>query len=346
MSWPLRRRKDWDLLGPVSRENMTTRTFLHSKLLAAFAVSLAGPTAVLAQTSTGNTLPKQALSGDRIESLVVLGVDNGASGGAYSFRGDTPYNINVSKLGGSGDIGDPRPLGVGGLAWNPTVGGNIGQIDGHNDTSETPGPLAIDASMKGIEFGGGVRLWFNDRFSAQLKVSGMYSRTDVTAAGFPSDAPPTPAQTPASSAMSWSFDTWSVVPSADLKYYWHFPGADLFLRSTFTYFHTESFNASSPVIDISGDSETWENRLDLDIPLSAHLFGRQLHTGGHIDQTGLYGGVREGMNTDHLYTVNGRLVVDMTESYPWLTWLGVGVSYIWSGNVSGWSVGIDARLKL
>ncbi len=54
----------------------------------------------------------------------------------------------------------------------------------------------------------------------------------------------------------------------------------------------------------------------------------------------------EGMNTDHLYTVNGRLVVDMTESYPWLTWLGVGVSYIWSGNVSGWSVGIDARLKL
>jgi hypothetical protein len=345
-SSPLRCRNDGNPLGQVVRENMLIRKFLHSRFPIAFTASLAGITGVFAQASNAVPSANLALGGDRIESLVVLGVDNAASGGLYSFRNSTPFDLKVSKLGGSGDIGDPRPLGVGGLTWNPTVGGNIGGIEGENNASHAQGPLAFSASMRGVEFGGGVRIWFNDRFSTALNVSGIYSRAEGSFAGFTSAAQPAPVPLPATGAFDWSLDTWSVAPGADLKYYWRFSRAELFFRSTFTYFHTESFNASSPLINLSGDSETWENRLDLDIPLGKYLFGRELHTGGHIDHTGLFGSVRDGLNTNHLYMVNGRLVVDMTESYPWLTWLGVGLTYTWSGNLSGWSVGIDARLKL
>jgi hypothetical protein len=42
---------------------------------------------------------------------------------------------------------------------------------------------------------------------------------------------------------------------------------------------------------------------------------------------------------------NGRLVFDFGGQTLKLHWLGLGASYIWGHNFSGWSAGIDLRFQ-
>jgi len=38
-------------------------------------------------------------------------------------------------------------------------------------------------------------------------------------------------------------------------------------------------------------------------------------------------------------------VVDLLGVLWKVEWIGIGGSYFWAGNLSGWSVGVDIRLK-
>jgi hypothetical protein len=289
---------------------------------------------------------KLSLAANHIESLIILGGDYGVSGGAYAFRGNSHLNLSVDKAGGSGDVGDPKPLGDTGLKWNPYFGGNIGYLS--SSQNEVPAPLSgntFDVSTAGGELGGGARFWFSDRFSMATGVSAIYARTRQT---FAANTEAGKAYLPAlqqAGWVDWRLDTWTAIPSLDAKYLWSAGRTNFYWQSIFSYYHTESFNNSS-VVDINGNSQTWKNTLDIDIPLGWMLFGHELHTGGHVDQMQLFGNFRDGLDTDHLYTVNGRLVFDMLNTIKFVYWLGLGASYTWSGNLSGWSVGISMRLKL
>jgi hypothetical protein len=131
----------------------------------------------------------------------------------------------------------------------------------------------------------------------------------------------------------------------EMMYEWNRGRALYYVKSNYSYFHTESFNNSSAV-NVDGNSQTWKNTFDADIPIGWMLFGRELRTGGHLDETSLFGNFRTGLDTSHLYTVNGRLVLDTLSTLKMVYWMGLGVSYTWSGNLSGWSVGLSMRLKL
>jgi hypothetical protein len=111
--------------------------------------------------------------------------------------------------------------------------------------------------------------------------------------------------------VDWEIDTWSVVPGAEFNYEWTWKRSVFEFGSRYNFFHTESFNSSSPLVSVKGDSHTWENKLDVDVPLGWKVFGRELHTGGFVSRTALFGGVADGLNADHLYTLNGRVVVDL-----------------------------------
>ena len=64
-------------------------------------------------------------SGNHIEALTILGGDFGLSDGSFKSTGDgmfrrTEYSdtqLDVTKIGGAGDVGDPRPLGSSGIGW-------------------------------------------------------------------------------------------------------------------------------------------------------------------------------------------------------------------------------------
>ena len=70
--------------------------------------------------------------GSRVEAAVVLSGDYGLSGASFSQASTgterRSVDANVSKFGGAGDIGDPRPLGNFPIDWQPRLQGSMGYL--------------------------------------------------------------------------------------------------------------------------------------------------------------------------------------------------------------------------
>ena len=287
----------------------------------------------------------QQVIGNRVEAVTILGGDSGAAGGFYTFRGGNVASLDIAKLGGVGDVAAPRPWGTSGWKWAPVLQGNLGRISAENDFAS--GYLAGNKSVYDVfaaQAGGGARLYFTDAFSLAAAVSGIYGRTEneFRAQNAVGDTVKAAAS---GTYVDWQIDTWSVVPSLELRYTWRWRDTALEFSSRGTFFHTESFASSSPVVSVNGDSHTWENKLDVDVPLGWQLFGRDLHTGGFIARTDLGGNAAAGLNENHFYTVNGRLVVDLLGRVWQVQWLGLGASRFVGEHFNGWTAGLDVRFK-
>jgi hypothetical protein len=307
-------------------------------VLAALLLLLAAPAAP-AQLSP-NAL--KGVVGNRIEAATILGGDFGMTGATYT-RG-SKHDLTMSKFGGSGDVGDPMPLGGLPIGWQPRLQGSMGYLDAKN--TFTSGPLDGDTSKYhsfSIEFGGGARFWFNDQLSIAPTFMGMYGHTenDYTArSAFWSTNSFKDAQK--AGAVDWTVDTWTLRPAMNIQYLYTWHRTIFTLSSDFVYFHTQSFSSSSSLINIDGDSETWQNKIDIDIPLGKELFGHELRTGGYFSRMELYDGIKNGLGTDHLYEAHGRVVLDFLGELWKVQWIGLGGSYLWgNNNASGFSVGAD-----
>jgi hypothetical protein len=146
--------------------------------------------------------------------------------------------------------------------------------------------------------------------------------------------------------VDWTVDTWSIVPALDLRYDWHWGRTAFEFRSRYDFFHTESFHSSSPVVSVNGDSQTWENKLDVDVPLGWQILGGELHTGGFFSRTELFGQASQALSAGSFYTVNGRFVLNPLGKLWKVQWVGFGASYFWGGDFNGWSAGLDLSFKL
>jgi hypothetical protein len=282
--------------------------------------------------------------GNRVEATAVLGGDYGATGGTFKYDNHNA-EFNLSKFGGGGDQGDPRPIGDSGLAWQPRIQGSLGYLAARVNP-QTPDQFTDVSRINtfAIEFGGGIRFWFGDHLSLCPTIMGMYgnSKNSYTAnnpftignwialqnAGF----------------INWYANTWSAIPAGDAQWVQTFGRTIFTLNSTYTYYHTESFN-SSPTIDINGNSQTWKNKLDVDIPLGKELLGHELRTGGYFSRTEFFGGIQDGLNADHQYEIHGRLVLDFLGELWKVQWIGIGASYLWSNTYNGYSFGADIAFR-
>jgi hypothetical protein len=288
----------------------------------------------------------QQTVGDRIEALTILGGDHGIGGGVYSFRGNAEADVSVTKIGAGGIVGPRRPLGIWEMHWAPVMEGNIGWASTVNDLSG--GPLAgneLDFNTFAFQLGGGGRFYFTTNLSLSLSVAGIYGHTQNeflagNQAGIDFENSPLGQE-----LVNWKVDTWSVVPAAGLRYTWNWHRTVFEFDSRFRYFYTESFQSTSSLIGVAGDSQTWENRLDVDVPTGWKPFGREFHTGGYFSRTDLFGDISRGMNEDYIYKMNGRAVLDFTGVLWKVRWLGVGGSYFWGRDFNGWAAGIDIRLR-
>lgn len=304
-----------------------------------------------ASTFAQPVVPPQAIRqfedviGNRVEAVTILGGDYGAAGGIYTFRGGDVANVSLGKTGGGGDIAAPRPLGESGLKWAPVLQGNLGHISAMNEfhTGYLRGNKSV-YDVLAAQGGGGARFYFTDHLSLAPAISGIYGHTENefkprNAVG---DAVKAAA---AGTYVDWKLETWSVAPSLDLGYEWWWRRTAFEFSSRYNFFHTESFDSSSPVVSVNGDSHTWENKLDADVPLGLKVFGRELHTGGFLARTELFGAAAQGLNADHVYTVNGRFVVDLPGKVWKVRWLGLGASYLFGDHFGGWTAGVDLRFQ-
>jgi hypothetical protein len=284
---------------------------------------------------------------DRIEALTILGGDYLLGGGHFQSTGHVPsdLDIGISKFGGSGEFGDLQQLGDLDIAWRPRLQGNMGTVDFKNQFTAPllHGDLSETKSF-GVQFGGGARFWMTDNFSVAPTFMGMYGHTtnDYTAkSAFMTANLSKAAQ---AGLIDWSADTWTVRPALNVQYVYTWGRTLLTLSSDPTYMHTESFRSSNSNLDVGGDSETWDNKIDVDVPLGKMLFGHELRTGGYFERNELYGDVKKGLNTGYINEIHGRLVLDYLNQL-WLTqWIGLGGSYYWGSNFTGWSAGVDFML--
>jgi hypothetical protein len=287
--------------------------------------------------------------GNRVEAATILGGDYGIGGGSYfSSGGDNHVNINVTKFGGSGDVGAPQPLGNLGIGWQPRLQGSMGYLTAKNNFQS--GLLDGDTSEYktfAIQFGGGARFWFDDHFSIAPTVMGMYGHTEntYTARSAFALAPGNLAEAKQLGLIDWNVDTWTIRPSLNLQYEYTWHRTIFTLSSEPTYFYTESFRSSSPNLNISGDSEAWVNKIDVDVPLGVELFGHELRTGGYFSRTDLFGDLQDGLNTSSVYEAHGRLVLDFLGELWKVKWIGLGGSYLWGDNIHGWSIGADVAFR-
>jgi hypothetical protein len=290
---------------------------------------------------------------DRIEALTLLGGDYGLSDGTFRSRGQmepvassAEVKYDEAKFGGSGDVGDPQPLGDLGISWQPRLQGNMGYLDSKYEYGS--GLLAGDTSKvttSAIEFGGGARFWFGDSFSVAPTLMGLYGHSSDS---YEVHSPYMTANVvPATQLglVDWSINTWTVRPALNIAYLIRLGRNTVTLSSDPTYFHTEGFGASNSNVKISGNSGSIDDKIDLDMPLGIQLFGHELHTGGYLSRTELLGDLKDGLGVAHVNEVHGRLVLDVLHQLWKVQWIGIGASYLDGTNISGWAVGADVAFR-
>jgi hypothetical protein len=284
--------------------------------------------------------------GSRVEALTILGGDFGLAGGSYRFTGTSDVEMDVSKFGGSGDVGDPRKLGNSSIAWQPTLQGSMGYVDASSNAHS--GPLrggTNEFRTFAIQFGAGARFWFNDHLSVAPTLMGMYGRTSSEFTATSASIHAILVQAAREGLIDWNEDTWTLRPAVNIQYLINWDRTIITLSSDPTFFHTESFTSSDSKNIVNGNSGSLADKIDVDIPLGKYLVRRELRTGGFLSRTELFGDLEDGLGTQHVYEIHGRLVLDVLHQLWKAQWIGIGGSYLWGGNFNGWTLGADVAFR-
>lgn len=313
-----------------------------------------GPDVARAQIGAEQTQQLRNSIGNRIEALTILGGDFGLSDGSLKSTGSgmfrpneyTDTHLDVTKLGGAGDIGDPRPLGDLGIGWQPRLQGNMGYLE---STNHIHGDL-LDGDIStfrdfAIQFGGGARFWFTQSLSVAPTLMAMYGHTSNSYLPVSAFMRSNLSRDTQLGLVDWKVDTWALRPALNVQYLLRWDRLIVTLSSDATYFHTQSFHASNQGVEVDGGSGSWSNKIDFDVPLRVQLDGHELRTGGYFSRTELFGDLKEGLNVQHINEVHGRLVLDFLNQLWKVQWLGIGGSYLWGTNIRGWTLGADVAFR-
>lgn len=290
--------------------------------------------------------------GARVDALTILGGDFGFSDGTFHSLvpdGNGPrssLDMNVSKFGGAGDIGDPVQLGNFDIGWQPRLQGSAGYLQS-TERLATP-LLSGDTSTMhatSIEFGGGARFWLNDRFSFSPTVMLMYGHTTES---YQAQSFYGLHNLPALQNLGlidWSIETLSLRPGLNLQYIQPIGRSLVTLSTEGAAFLTRSLSGKATDINVAGNSGYLQYKLDLDIPTGVAIAGHELRTGGYITHTELFGELEDGLGVQDLNEVHGRFVLDFLNQLGKVQWIGLGASYVWGPSFHGWTVGADVAFK-
>jgi hypothetical protein len=285
-----------------------------------------------------------SLIGARVETMTILGTQQGASGGTYlSDVNDTA--VDVVKLTGRGDVGDPKPIGDSGVGWNLLFEGGIGYATFQNRFRENQ--LAGNESeitTFGMSLGAGVRFTFLEHLSLAPSFGVIYSHTsnEFTAK---TDVGRAVLDQFDEVLVNWDADLITLVPAIEGRYRQRFGAFTIELTSVFKYFETKRIRRSTDALSFEDNAQWWRNELDVDYRLPLYAFGRQFRTGVYFARSELWGGLEEALRSDYLYDTGARFVIDLLGVLWKVEWLGVGGGYFWGEGFSGWTIGADVRMK-
>ena len=281
---------------------------------------------------------------NRAEAALILSGSDTIGGGNFTIspeRGDD-LEFSLTKFGGNGTLGDPRPLGNSGMTWSPFVKGVIGQMSGDNRiTFGTLNGNAIEESTLAVQLGGGAVFNINDRLSITPSIGVIYGHYETkfdanNAAG-----------NAVNRLLEISLDSIGSTPGLAIAYKIPISSLTLTLSSAYTLYATSDISdeGDSRGIKANGTTHVWENKIDVDVPLDWEVWNSRLHTGGFISHTALFGDITDSMNTDNFFTIHPRLVADVWGKMWKVSTIGIGASFYAGDNLTGWDIGIDVNFK-
>jgi hypothetical protein len=141
--------------------------------------------------------------------------------------------------------------------------------------------------------------------------------------------------------VNWHTHTLTFIPSLEVRYRPTFGRVTLELTSTFTYFATIPVARSTDAYSFTGESQIWNNRLEVYVVTPWAIAGWPVVTGAFIDRGELFGGIRDSLKADHFYSTGAHVALDPRGRLWKLTRIGLAGSYFWSSAFSGWTLGID-----
>jgi hypothetical protein len=332
--------------------SLHTDGILRVLVLAALLLLSSLPDITEAQVSSSEARTIQDAIGARVEALTILGGDFGLSDGTFKSAGGlapglrADVDLHISKFGGAGEIGDPMPLGDLGIGWQPRIQGSMGYVKSSNllDSAPEIGDTN-EYKTSSIEFGGGARFWTSERFSFAPTLMGLYGHTADNYTAQSMFAKQNLPELKQLGLIDWNTDTWSLRPAVNIQYVIPLDRTRITLSSDAAEFYTRGFARSNANVQVEGNSGFLAAKIDLDVPLGVELFGHELRSGGYVSRTDLYGDLKTGLDVQHLNEVHVRIVLDYLNQLWKVQWLGLGSSYVWGPNMTGWTVGVDATFR-
>ena len=195
--------------------SLISRHSAATALAVGLAATILAPAGVRSQSLDELKSQYNNVVGARVETLTIFGGDYGLSGGSFtSFRQpDGKVDVSISKFGGSGDIGDPQPIGNTGIGWQPRLQGSMGSIESKKvyQTGELQGDVTKYNTFA-IQFGGGARFWFTDHLSLAPTIMGMYGHTKNKYAAYSAFGKANYQEADQMGLINWTADTWTVRP--------------------------------------------------------------------------------------------------------------------------------------
>lgn len=64
-----------------------------------------------------------------------------------------------------------------------------------------------------------------------------------------------------------------------------------------------------------------------------------------MSRTDLLGGLKSGLDVEHINEAHGRLVLDLLNQVWRFQWIGIGGSYLWGTNFKAWTLGADVAFR-
>jgi len=278
--------------------------------------------------------------GNRVEATVILGGQQVPQAGLFGWQFNN-VDATIIKYPWSVELGAPRPLGAGSLAWTPVLLGSAGVARFANHFQG--GPLQGSTSTYrtySLGLGAGPRMWLLPELSLLPSFSLLYAYTE-------NDFDATTDRGRAAEALvdgrlvNWRTHTMTFIPSLELRYRKTWGPATLELMSTYAYFTTVPLARSTEAYSFQSDSQVWSNRAALDVVTPWAVRDWPIVVGAFLGRAELGGGLRESLKSDHVYSSGGHVALDPRGRLWKVTRIGIAGSYFWAGSFSGWTLGLD-----
>lgn len=139
--------------------------------------------------------------------------------------------------------------------------------------------------------------------------------------------------------FNWDIDVLTYSPSVAVAYELPIGRATITPRVKYTYLYNNSFDSSSPILDIDSSSHVLRSGIVANIPTGIEVFTSEVGVRPFFTRSDLYKAVEEGL-FDHFNEVGSELTFNTKESLKLVEELSLRGSYTWADNFEGWSFGV------